>query len=118
MMIIADLLDLAVHDLHYFRTDRLDLTTLGPRPGEEGLRDSVAVVARADAQRAMSVGKRGKLGLVGTPHLGTTSTALAIRADQDRLVVIAGHHPFDIVAVEGVKVALNELFLGRHILSV
>jgi len=36
------------------------------------------------------------------------------RIHQDRVLVEAGHHSFDVVAVECIKVALNQLFLGGH----
>src|ERR1019366_9460410 len=44
LMIVADLFDFTVHDLHYFCADGLDSSTLGSRPREERLRDSVAAV--------------------------------------------------------------------------
>src|SRR5882757_5886654 len=98
-MVVAYFLDLAVHDFHHLRADRLDSAPFDSRPGEEGFRDSMSAIARTYAQLAMGVRKLSELGLVGAPHFCAASTALAIRADQDRLLVIAGHHPFDVVAV-------------------
>src|SRR5882672_6852164 len=75
----------------------------------------MSAIARTYAQLAMGVRKLSELGLVGALHFCAASTALAVRADQNRFFVIASHHPFDVVAVERIKVTLNQLFLGRHI---
>src|SRR5713101_2466522 len=86
-MIVADLFDFTVHDLHHFRADRLDSSTLGSRPREERLRDSVAAVAGAEAQIAMPVRKHRELSLVRTPHFCATGGSLACRANKDRLFI-------------------------------
>jgi hypothetical protein len=63
-MVVTDLLDLPVYDLHHFRSNRLDLPTLGACSREQRLGDSMAVVSGAQAQIAMSIGKHRELRLV------------------------------------------------------
>src|SRR5712691_9418474 len=104
MMIIAELLDLAINDLHYFRADRRNFPLFRVGSVEERLGNAPAAVAGAHAQIATPIRKRSEFGLVRMPDLPATRTAFAVRTDNDRLFMIAGHHSFDVVAVKRVKV--------------
>src|SRR5437016_2997702 len=55
-MIVANLLDFAVHDLHYFGANRLDFPAFRTGSVEERLGHAAAAVARAHAQIAARVG--------------------------------------------------------------
>ena len=49
-MVVTDLLDLSVHNLHHFRSNRLDLPTFGACSREQRLCDSMAAVSGAHTQ--------------------------------------------------------------------
>ena len=76
MMIVANLLDLAVYDLHYFRADRFNLSMVCPGAVEDRLGHAAAAVAGAHPQIATPVKKRDELGLVRAPDLGATLAPL------------------------------------------
>jgi hypothetical protein len=61
-----------VHDLIYFRTDRLNPSTFLWGSMKERLRHAAAAVAGAHTQIAMSVRKPSELRFVGTPHFCAT----------------------------------------------
>src|SRR5882672_280660 len=63
LMIVADLLDLAVRDFHYFRPQCLyDFPELGTRAAKERFGNSATAVARAQAQLAATVRKKIEAG--------------------------------------------------------
>src|SRR5690348_4271581 len=114
-MVVAQLLDFAVHDFKHLGVDRLvNLVEARPRAMEERLRNAPPVVAGAYAQIAAAVGKQREAGLVMAPHLVASLVTHSRTVDDDRRLVEAFHHAFDIMAVEGVEVAPDQLLFGRH----
>ena len=111
LMIVADLFDLAVRDLHYFRPQRFnDFAELRTRAAKERFGNSATAIARAQAQIAVAVGKLIEAGLVmAADHIATFPT-LAGWIDDHGMLVKARHHGLDIVLVERVKIALDEFF--------
>ena len=110
-MIVADLLDLAVRDLHYFRPQRLnDFAELRTRAAKERFGNAATAIARAQAQIAVAVGKQIEAGFVmAADHIATFPT-LAGWIDDYGMLVKARHHGLDIVLVERVKIALDQFF--------
>jgi len=110
-MIVADLLDLAVRDFHYFGPQRLhDFPVLRTRAAKERFGNSATAVARAQPQIATAVGKSIKADLVMAPdHIATFQT-ISGWVDDHGMLVKARHHGLDIVLVERVEIALDEFF--------
>src|SRR5437773_2692407 len=107
-MVVADLLDLAFNDFHHLGAHRLDyFAEARPRPMEERLGDAASIVARAHAQVAPAVGEQRKAGLVVAPHFVASFDSLPVRIDEHRMLMEAGHHTFDVMAVEGVEISMD-----------
>src|SRR6266851_188015 len=114
-MVVAQLLDFAVHDFEHLGAERLvNLVKARPRAMEERLRDATPVVAGAYAQIAAAVGKQRETGLVMAPHLVASLVTHSSTIDDERRLVEAFHHALDIMAVEGVEVAPDQLFFLGH----
>src|SRR2546425_9935967 len=111
-VIIADLFDLAVHDLHDLGPDRLNNPPF-PWTGtvEARFRHAAAVVAGARTQVAATVGEERKAGLVRAPHLLPPLKPPALSIHNDRMVVEAGYHALDVVAGKMIKETRAEVVL-------
>src|SRR6266851_9366598 len=115
-MIVADLLDLAVRDFHYFRAQRLhDFPGLSTRAANSRFGNSAPAVARAQPQIAAAVGKQIKAGFVMAPDYISTFQTLPAWVDDYGMLVKACHHALDIVLVERIKIALNQFFFSGHV---
>jgi hypothetical protein len=115
-MIVADLRDFAVCDLHNCRADRLNFAALRVGAVERQFGDTAPAVASAWLKFATAVRIRGEFAFVRTPDLCATRAPLAGRANKDWRVMKAGHHSFEVVAVKRVEgTTLDQLFLGCHI---
>src|SRR5712664_3544067 len=115
-MIVADLLDLAVRDFHYFHPQRLhDFPELCTRAAKERFGNSATAVARAEPQIAAAVGKQIKAGFVMAPDDIATFQTLPGWVDDHGMLVKACHHALDIVLVERGKIALNQFFFSGHV---
>src|SRR5262249_46382682 len=62
----------------------------------------------------MRIGKQCELGFVGTSHLGKAGQAFAIWPDQHRVGVETGDDSFDVVPVERIEIAPDELLFRSH----
>src|SRR5215510_1277020 len=116
-MIIANFLDFAVHNFYYFRADRLHFPAFRVCAMKERFSHAATTVAGAQAQITMSIRKQRELGFVRTPHRFTPFTSLARRANKDRLLMIAGHHAVEVVAVESVEIPVNHFLFTCHLTS-
>src|SRR5712672_2295743 len=113
LMIVADLLDLAVRDFHYFRAQRLHDSS-STRAAKTRFGNSATGVARAQTQLAAAVGKKIEAGFVVATDYVATFPTLPGWIDDHRMLVKACHHALDIVLVERVKIALNQFFFDSH----
>jgi hypothetical protein len=66
---------------------------------------------------AAAIRNQGESGFIVSPNLFAALEPCAGGIYHHRIPVKAGHHSFNVVAVEGVKVALNQFFLGGHTLT-
>src|SRR5262249_52348313 len=62
----------------------------------------------------MCIGKQCELGFVRTAYLGKTDQAFAVGPDQHCVGVETGNDSFDVVPVEGIEIALDELLFRSH----
>jgi hypothetical protein len=114
-VVIADLLDVSVNDLHYLFTGSLDDFTIA-RTGaaEDGFRHASAVFAVKPAEVAAPVRKQSERGLVTAPHCLPTCKAAPIPIYYQDSVMKAGHEALNVVAVKGIKVPTDKLFFQGH----
>src|SRR6266481_5329178 len=103
-MTIPDFFDLAVHHLHHFRADCLDLSASFTGAREARFGYAAAAVAGTNAQFAMRIAELREFRLVRTAHFRDSDHALAIRSDQHGLVMEARHDAFEVVPVECVEI--------------
>jgi hypothetical protein len=114
-MVVANFFDSPVNDLNDFGTNRFDqLSVAWPRAMEIRFRDPAPGVSSEHPEIAATVWHQGEAGFIVPPHLLTSLKARAGRIQHYGILVEADHHSFDIVVVERVKVALDQLFLGGH----
>src|SRR5258708_32437917 len=113
-MIIADFFDLAVLNLHHFRTDSLDASLARSRPRKVRLRNSPAAVAGTHTQVTMRIMKQRELSLVRAPDLRDADHPLAIGTHEHRLVVKTRYDPLEVVPVECIEVTLDKLLFRSH----
>src|SRR5580658_8348692 len=114
LMIVADLPDLAVHHLHHFCTDRLDLPASSACSREERLGHPSPAIAGTHTQLAVRIREQREFGFVRTPHFGTARQPLSIRADQHGFVVKTRHYCFDVMPIKSIEVTLDQLLFGSH----
>src|SRR5216683_477220 len=82
---------------------------------EKRFGDAATAVPGTEPEIAKSVRKRGEFAFVGTPHFCTTRASVAGRTDKHRLVMEAGHHSLDVLAVKSIEIPLNQFLFTRHL---
>ena len=116
-MVIADLLDPLVGELEHFGAERLDHGSAAiERAVEQGLGHASTVVANERAEVASTVVRHRELEPIQPTDGVDTLVPPALTIDHDWVRVKTCHHRFEVVAVEGVEVASDDvLFASRHV---
>jgi len=117
-MVVADLLDPLVGELEHFGTERLDHSPPAIEGAvEQRLRHPTTVVANERAEVASTVVRHRELEPIQPTDGVDTLVPPALTVDHDGVRVKTRHHCFEVVAVEGVKVAPDDVFFARRHVS-
>ena len=112
-VVVSDFLDSFVSELEYFGAERLNV---GPITLEstvkERLRHSATVVADERAEVAPTVSRQRKLEAIQPPYGIDAFMPSAVTVHHYRLRMKAGDHLVEIVLVERVEVASDDLFFS------
>src|SRR5215472_2662294 len=114
-MVITDLLDFAISELDHFGADRFNhLVKTRTSAVEDRFRHAATRITGHHLQITTAVGHRRETGLVMALNLVAALEADASCIDYHRIAMEARHHRFQVVAIEGVEVALNQFFFESH----
>src|SRR6516225_4445573 len=106
-MVVANLLDLAVGKFDHFGADRFNYFVEARTSAvEDRFRHAVTRIACQHLQVTTAVRHRRKTGLVMTLNLVAALEASSGRVDYRRMAVEAGHHRFQVMAIECIEVTL------------
>src|SRR5262245_28893328 len=116
-MVIANLLDPLVCELEHFGTERLDHGSASIESAvEQRLRHATTVVANERAEVASTVVRHRELEPIQPTDGVDTLVPPALTVDHDRVRVKTCHYCFEVVAVERVEVAPDDVFFAsRHV---
>src|SRR6266404_3302646 len=114
-MVVANLLDLAIDDVHHLGADALnDLAGALSGSIEIRLGHGVTGVAGRTAQVATAVRHRRECRLIVAPYRIASFEAFTFRILDTGVFVETGHHGLNVVPIESLEVTLDELLFGSH----